>query len=112
LAPTRPNVWQLKHWVREDWDLYASTLMQMWQRVDSLKISWDFWVLGMVTRNKTKIMGFESSVDRRAEDISLTLMTSKPRSTSPSDISFAEVLPGRWRNTEFTGFSDIGKKVK
>jgi hypothetical protein len=102
----------LKHWVKEDWDLYASTLMQMWQRLDSLKISWDFWVLGRVTRNRGKVTGFESSVDRRAEDICLTLTTSKPRSTSPSDISFAGVLLGSWRNTAFTGFSDLGKKVK
>jgi hypothetical protein len=37
----------------------------------------------------------EPSGDRRADDICLTLMTSKPRSTSPSDISCAGVLPGR-----------------
>jgi hypothetical protein len=42
----------------------------------------------------------------------LTLTTSKPRSTSPSEISCAGVLLGRWRNTALIGFSDLGKKVK
>jgi hypothetical protein len=37
--------------------------------------------------------------------ICLTLITSKPRLTSPSDISSAGVLCGRWRITAFMGFS-------
>jgi hypothetical protein len=50
LAQTWPNFWQLKHWVRVNWDLYASTLMQIWQRLESLNMSGDFVVLGRVTR--------------------------------------------------------------
>jgi hypothetical protein len=38
--------------VKEDWELYASTFMEMWQRLDSLKICGDFSVLGRVTRNR------------------------------------------------------------
>jgi hypothetical protein len=46
------------------------------------------------------------------EVICLTLTTSKPSSTSPSEISCAGILLGRWRNTVLIGFNDIGKKVK
>jgi hypothetical protein len=38
----------------------------------------------------------------------LTLMTSKPRSTSPSDMSCAGVLLGRWCNTALMGFFSFG----
>jgi hypothetical protein len=60
-----------------------TTLMDMWQRLESLKKSWDFVVLGRVIRNRGRIMYVVASGDRRAVDICPTLMTSKPRSTSP-----------------------------
>jgi hypothetical protein len=81
--------------------------MEIWQRLDSLKRSWDFDVLGRVTRNRGKVMGLEPLRDRRAGDICLTLMTSTSPS-SPSDMSCAGMLLGRWRNTALMGFSDLG----
>jgi hypothetical protein len=39
--------------------------MQMWQRLDSLKISWDFWVLGRVTRNRGKVTGYGWTDERK-----------------------------------------------
>jgi hypothetical protein len=86
--------------------------MEMWQSLESLKISGDFAVLGRVTRNRGRFTGLDPSGDRRLDDICLTLMTSNPRSTSPSEMSWAGVLLGRWRNTALMGFSDFGKKVK
>jgi hypothetical protein len=96
--------------VREDWDLYASTFMEMWQRLDSLKICGDFSVLGRVTRNRGKFTILDPSGDRQVDVICLTLMTSNPRSTSPSEMSWAGVLLGKWRNTALIGFSDFGKR--
>jgi hypothetical protein len=49
-----------------------------------------------------------SAGDRRVADICLALIMSKPRSTNPSDISFAKVLNGRCRITAFIGFWDLG----
>jgi hypothetical protein len=47
-----------------------------------------------------------SDVDRRPANICLTLMMSKPRSTSPSEMFWAGAFGGRWRITA------LGKKVK
>jgi hypothetical protein len=49
-----------------------------------------------------------SEGDRRVAVICLTLITSKPRLTNPSDISSEGVLCGRWRITDFIVFSDLG----
>jgi hypothetical protein len=51
-----------------------------------------------------------SEGDRRVAVICLTQITSNSRFTSPSDISSAGVLCGRWRITAFRGFSDLGQK--
>jgi hypothetical protein len=51
-----------------------------------------------------------SGGERPVALICLTLKTSKPRLTSPSEISFAGALCGRWRITPFMGFLDSGKK--
>jgi hypothetical protein len=72
----------------------------------------DFSVLGRVTRNRGRFTILDASGDRRVDVICLTLMTSNPRSSSPSEMSWAGVLLGRWRNTALIGFSDFGKKVK
>jgi hypothetical protein len=58
--------------------------MEMWQRPNSLKRSWDFAFLGRVTRKRGKVMDVESSGDRRSVDICLALITSKQKSTNPS----------------------------
>jgi hypothetical protein len=51
-----------------------------------------------------------SGDDRRVVVICLTLTTSKPRFTSPSDISCAGVLSGKWRITAFIGFFRFRKE--
>jgi hypothetical protein len=38
--------------------------MEMWQRLESLKKFWDFVVLGMVIRNRGKVMDVVPSGDR------------------------------------------------
>jgi hypothetical protein len=98
------------YWVRAFWALYACTLIATWQRLGRWKISWDFAVLSKVTRNMGRFMILDSSGgDRRVAVICLTLPTSKPRLTSPSEIFSAVVLCSRWRITAFVGFSDSGK---
>jgi hypothetical protein len=72
-------------------------------------MSWDFAVLGKVIRKRGRIMVVDPSEgDRRVAVICLTLITSNTRLTSPSDISSAGVLWGRWCITAFIGFSDLG----
>jgi hypothetical protein len=67
--------------------------------------------LGRVMRNRGRFMILDSSGGEcRVAVICLTLTTSKPRFTSPSEISFAGMLCGRWRITTFMGFSDFGRK--
>jgi hypothetical protein len=66
--------------------------MEMWQRLDSLNRSLDFVVLCRVTRNKDGVICVVPSEDLRAVEICLTLIMSKPRSTSPSAMSCAGVL--------------------
>jgi hypothetical protein len=79
----------------------------MW--LSSWKISWDFAVLGKVIRKRRRFIGFDPSGGyRRVAVICLMLITSKPRLTSPSDMSSAGVLCGRLRITAFVGFSDLG----
>jgi hypothetical protein len=62
-------------------------------------------------QGKGKVMFEGPSWGRRAADICLTLMASKPMSTSPSAMSSAGVLIGRWRITALIGFSAFGQKV-
>jgi hypothetical protein len=68
----------------------------MWQRLGSLKISWDFAVLGKVMTNKGMFMAVvPAGGDWRVAVICLTLITSKPRLSSLSDMSSAGILKGR-----------------
>jgi hypothetical protein len=53
-----------------------------------------------------------SEDDRRVAAISLTLITSKIRLSSPSDMSYARVMRGRWRITALMGFGDLRYKAK
>jgi hypothetical protein len=77
----------------------------MWQRLGRRKISWDFVVLGKVTRNRGRFVVLGSSGDDRLVDlICLALTMSKLRFTSPSDMSSAWVLSDKWRITAFMGF--------
>jgi hypothetical protein len=70
--------------------------MKMWQRYWSLKISWDFAVLRRVMRNKGRFLVAASwNGDRREFVICLTLTTSNPRVTSPSEIFCAGAVIGR-----------------
>jgi hypothetical protein len=69
--------------------------MEMWQRLDSLIRSWDFVVFCRVTRNKDRVICVVPSEDLRAVDICLTLITSKPRYTSPSAMSSEGIFTGR-----------------
>jgi hypothetical protein len=85
--------------------------MDMWQRHGSLKMSCDLALLGRVIRNKGRFLVLVSlEGDLRVVVICLTLTTSNPRFSSPSEISFAGVLDGRWQITAFMGFWDLGKK--
>jgi hypothetical protein len=72
-------------------------MMEMWQRYWSLKISWDFAVLGRVIRYKGRFLDDDvpSEGDWREVVICLTLITSNPSVTSPLEISSAGVLEGR-----------------
>jgi hypothetical protein len=81
----------------------------MWQLLVSRKISLDFAILGKVIRKRERFMIFDPSEgDQRVAIICLILITSNPRLTSPSNMSSAGVLCGRWRITVFKGFSDFG----
>jgi hypothetical protein len=94
----------LWHCVRDFWVLYSSILIAMWQRLGRWNISWDFAVLGKVTRKSGREMTLDSSEgDRRMVVICLTLTTSKPRLTNLSEMSSAGVSFGK-----FMGFYDFG----
>jgi hypothetical protein len=81
----------------------------MWQRLCSQKISWDFAVLGKVIRKRGRFMFVDMPEgDRRVAVICVTLITSNPRLTSPSDKTSAGVMCGRWRITALIGFSELG----
>jgi hypothetical protein len=76
--------------------LCCSTLIEIWQRFGSLKISWDLAVLDKVMRNRGMFMVVVTSLgDWRVAVICLTLITSKPRLTNPSDMSSSGVLRGK-----------------
>jgi hypothetical protein len=77
LTHTWPDFWKLQHSVRPFWFLHASTLIEMWQ---SYKISWGTSFPG---RGSIDFSG-SSEGDRRVMITCLTLITSKPRSTSVS----------------------------
>jgi hypothetical protein len=95
--------------VRPVWALYASTLIAIWQRLVSLNISQDFDILGKVIRKRGIFtLVVPSKCHRRVADICLTLITSKPRFTNPSEMSSAGVGIGRRRVTAFIGFWDLG----
>jgi hypothetical protein len=81
----------------------------MWHTLGSRKISWDFAVLGKVIRKRGRFMDFDpSGGDRRVAVFCLTLITSKPRLASESDMSSAGVLCDRWCIAVFMCFSDLG----
>jgi hypothetical protein len=87
--------------------------MAVWQRLVSLNISWDFGILGKIIRKRGMfIVVVPSSGDRRAVEICLTLITSKPRFTNLSEMSSAGTETGRCRIAAFIGFWDLGLKVK
>jgi hypothetical protein len=84
-------------------------MIAIYQRLGSLNISWNFAVLGKFIRKRGRSMVFNpSGGDRRVVIVCLTLITSKPRLTSPSDMSSAEVLCGRWRYHRLHEFSGVG----
>jgi hypothetical protein len=85
-------------------------MIEMWQRLDSLKTSCDFAILGRVIRNKGRGFIVAPSVDDwRVVVICLTLITSKTRFTRPSEMSSTGVLGGRCRMTALIGFWNLGK---
>jgi hypothetical protein len=68
----------------------------MWQRAVRRKISCDLAVLGKVIRKRGRFLGRDlSDGDLRVLVICLTLIMSKPRSISPSEMSWAGVFKGR-----------------
>jgi hypothetical protein len=70
--------------------------MEMWPRLVNLKISCDFAILGKVMGNKRRFLVVVlSEGDQQVVVICLTLMTSKLRFTSPSEMSSVGVLGGR-----------------
>jgi hypothetical protein len=70
--------------------------MEMWQRLDNLKISWDFAILGRVIRNNGRVFVDAPSVgNRRIAVICLTLITSKPWVTRLLEMSSGGILGGR-----------------
>jgi hypothetical protein len=65
-------------------------------RLITLNISWDFDFLGKVIRKRGRFaVDVPSASDRRIADISLTLITSKPKSTNPSEMSSTGVVHRR-----------------
>jgi hypothetical protein len=94
--------------MRPVWDLYASLLIAILQRLLSLIISQDFDVLRKVIMKRGMFtVVVPSACDRRVAHICLTLITSKPRFTNPSEVSSAGVEIGRRRVTAFMGFWDL-----
>jgi hypothetical protein len=76
--------------------LYGSTLIAILQRLVSLIISWDFDVLGKVTRKRgmfTEVV--PPARDRQVVDICLRLIISKQRFNNSSDMSSTGVEKGR-----------------
>jgi hypothetical protein len=79
--------------------------LQYGKRLVSLNIPWDFNVLGKAIRKRGMItVVLLSASDRRVIDVCLTLITSKPKFTNPSEMSSARVDTGRCRILAYTGF--------
>jgi hypothetical protein len=76
-----------------------------------LKIFFDFSVGGRVMRKREGCwVTHFSDVDPRLVDVCLILIMSKPKSTSPSEMSWTGVLVGRC-TIALIDFSDFGWKV-
>jgi hypothetical protein len=91
--------------------VYASTWTLIWHRLVNLNKSVDFVVRGSVTRKRGRNSERgPSSGDLRVVFICFTFTTSKPKSTSPLDMSSARVCMGSWRMTAFVGCSLFGRK--
>jgi hypothetical protein len=74
-----------------------------------LNIPEDFDILGKVMRKRGRYaVDVPSAGDQQVGDICLTLITSKPASTNPSEMSCAGVVNGRCSITAFIGFWDLG----
>jgi hypothetical protein len=72
-------------------------------------MSWDFDVLGKVIMKRGVFtVVVTSAYDRRAVDLCLTLISSKPVVTNPPELSFARAETGRCHMTAFIGFRDSG----
>jgi hypothetical protein len=100
--PKRGRTFGSAHCVSFVWLCPDYGMSEAWQ-------SWDFAVLGKVVRNRGMFMVVDpSGGEKRVAVICLTLIMSNHRLTSPSDMSSAGVLRGRWGITAFTGFRDLG----
>jgi hypothetical protein len=89
--------------------LYASTLIAARQSLVGLNIISDLDVPGKVMRKRGRFgVDVPPSGDRRVADICLTLITSKPVSINPSEISSAGVVNGKCRITAFIDFRNLG----
>jgi hypothetical protein len=89
--------------------LYASSLIAIWQRLVSSDICWNFDVLGKVMRKRGRFtVVVPSAEEPRLADICLTLITSKPRPTNPSEMFSAGAVNGSCRITALVGFWDLG----
>jgi hypothetical protein len=89
--------------------LYTSTLIALWQRLVTLNISWGFDIPGKVMRKRGRFaVDVPFAGDQRVADICLTLITSKPASTNPFEMSSAGVVNGRCSITALLGFWDLG----
>jgi hypothetical protein len=81
----------------------------MRQKLLSWNIFWEFDILVKIMKKKGRsTVNILPSGDRWVADISLTLITSKPRSTNPSQMSSAGEVTGGGRITVFTSFWDLG----
>jgi hypothetical protein len=79
-------------------------LMAILPRLLSFSISWDFDVLGKVIRKREMCTVVSSARDPWVVDICLTLITSKPRFTNPSEMFSAGAEAGRYSITVSAGF--------
>jgi hypothetical protein len=88
--------------VKPVWALYASTLIAIWPRLISLNNSWNFNVLRKVIRKRRMFtVVVPSARDQQVVDICLTLITSKPKFTNPSEMSSVGVENRRCRIIAF-----------
>jgi hypothetical protein len=83
----------------------------MWHRLFSLKISWDFGDLVMVTRKRGRLTAWLPPLgDGRFAVICFTLRMLKPRSWRRFEMSSAGVSPGSCLMTALMGFWTLGGK--